>query len=192
MAHPPVVLLPKNSGLVEQVTRASVLRPDFDLAVRYTVRGEDVPYLSNEFSRRGRRVVAYTGDDLVDEWLAAGNKLDHRLRRAQVAWVDPRARFGRPALCLIGAPGLDITTLHPARVAICARYWNLGRRFIQKIDAAGAIECIKIQGALETVCLQGLADFIIDVVVTGKTAAAAGLVIHNLISTSDVAILEAR
>jgi len=191
MVHPPVVLLAKNSGLQAQVSRASALLPDAESAVHYSVRGEDVPYLSNEFSRRGRRVVGYTGDDLVDEWLAAGNELDARLRRSQISWVDPLARYGRPALCLIGPPTANIQAGTPKRVAVCARYWNLGRRFLQTLDGSANIECIKIQGALETVCLEGFADFMIDVVVTGKTAAAAGLDVHRVISTSDLAVLEA-
>ncbi len=184
----PVVLVAKNRGLAPQVVRALELVPALGSASRHAVRGEDVPYLSNAFARSGRNVVAVTGDDLVDEWLAAGNALDPRLRRRRIAWSDPAARYGKPALCLIGSPAASLTDA-PVRVAVCSRYWNLGMRFFANL-ANNAVEFVPIQGALETVCLEGLADFIVDVVVTGETAARAGLVVHEVISLSDVAILE--
>ena len=183
-----VVLVAKNRGLAQQVARAVELMPSLGAPSRYAVRGEDVPYLSNAFARSGRGVIAVTGDDLVDEWLAAGNVLDSRLRRRRIAWADPAARYGKPALCLIGAPTASLTA-GPVRVAVCSRYWSLGMRFFANL-ANDAIEFVPIQGALETVCLEGLADFIVNVVVTGETAARAGLIVHEVISLSDVAILE--
>jgi ATP phosphoribosyltransferase len=184
----PVVLVAKNRGLSHQVARAAAVVPALGAATRYAVRGEDVPYLSNAFARSGRGVVAVTGDDLVDEWLAAGNKLDPSIRRRRIPWADPAARYGKPALCLIGAPAARPAG-EAVRVAICTRYWNLAMRFFAR-SANEATEFVPIQGALETVCLEGLADFIVDVVVTGETAARAGLVVHEVISLSDVAILE--
>jgi ATP phosphoribosyltransferase len=185
---PPVVLVAKNRGLAQQVARAAELVPTLGDPSRHAVRGEDVPYLSNAFARSGRGVVALTGDDLVDEWLAAGNVLDERLRRRRIPWADPAARYGKPALCLIGAPAASMTS-GAVRVAVCSRYWNLGMQFFANLGN-DAVEFVPIQGALETVCLEGLADFIVDVVVTGETAARAGLVVHEVISLSDVAILE--
>jgi ATP phosphoribosyltransferase len=186
-----IVLVPKNSGLSAQVARATAGLSTHGTIERHAVRGEDVPFLSSAIAQSGRGVIAYTGEDLVDEWLAAGNTLSPRLRRSSIAWLDPQAQFGKPALCLIGAPNATLSGNSPVRIAVCARYWNLASAYVRSIEGAQTIECIPIQGALETVCLQGLADFIIDIVVTGRTAAAAGLVVHELISTSDLAVLEA-
>ncbi len=183
-----VVLVAKNRGLAQQISRAVAVVPTLGVRTRYAVRGEDVPYLSNAFARTGRSVIAATGDDLVDEWLAAGNVLDWRLRRRRIAWTDPAARYGKPALCLLGAPDASLTG-GAVRIAVCSRYWNLAMRFFAR-NADGATEFVPIQGALETVCLEGLADFIVDIVVTGETAARAGLVVHEVISRSDIAILE--
>ncbi|HEY2476975.1 MAG TPA: hypothetical protein VGI19_19500 [Candidatus Cybelea sp.] len=185
------VLVPKNRGLAEQVRRALVHFSDEPFAGD-AVRGEDVAYIANEIARSGRGVLAFSGDDLVDEWLAAGNKLDPRIRRERIMWSDPGALYGAPALCLIGSAeesffgGAAIR-----RIAVCSRYRNLARRFLaQWANASFAYEIVEISGAVETVLLKGVADFMIDVVVTGRTIAQAGLRVHRVISTSDLAVLQ--
>lgn len=195
MAEPATVLLvPKNRGLVEQVARALDQRDDVSSC---SMRGEDIPYLANELARRGRRVLAFTGDDLVDEWIAAGNTLDQRLQRRRIRWEDPAAIYGAPALCLIGWGPFDSAQDDKKggriRVAVCARYRNLAERFLAACAGDGnAYELISIQGTLETMLLQGVADLIIDIVVTGRTIAEAGLRVLRVISTSDLAVLESR
>lgn len=185
------VLVPKNRGLAEQVRRALVQFGEDHLA-RDVVRGEDVAYITNEIARSGRSVLAFSGDDLVDEWLAAGNELDPRIRRGRIMWSDPAALYGAPALCLIGSA--EDSFLEGAairRIAVCSRYRNLARRFFaQWANASFAYELIEISGAVETVLLKGVADFMIDVVVTGRTIAQAGLRVHRVISTSDLAVLQ--
>jgi ATP phosphoribosyltransferase len=184
------LLVPKNRGLAAQVARALERRPS-GVYVKSVVRGEDVPYLSNELARSGMRVVGYTGDDLVDEWLAAGNEFNRCLYRSRIPWLEPAAIYGAPALCLIGRtqPGLAAEL---GRVAVCARYLRLAERFLATSFEKAAYELVPIQGALETVLLNGVADAIIDVVLTGRTIAAAGLRVHQVISTSDLAVLESN
>jgi ATP phosphoribosyltransferase len=220
MAEPAttMLLVPKNRGLVAQVTRAVEQLTIDDLA-QCRVRGEDIPYLANEFARRGRRVVAITGDDLVDEWLAAGNAFDERVERSRVRWEDPAALYGAPALCLIGGSPFDFAQgdkgatqgdrgpaqrdkgvalgngvrTPPIRVAVCARYRCLAERFLQGCAADGNVyELVSIQGSLETMLLHGIADLVIDIVVTGKTIAESGLRVLRVISTSDLAVLESQ
>ncbi len=84
------------------------------------VRGEDVPLLANELARSGRSVLAFTGEDLLEEWLAGGRTLDARITRRSIAWNDPSARYGKPALCLIGPRGVPLPERgRPARRALC-------------------------------------------------------------------------
>jgi ATP phosphoribosyltransferase len=187
-----VVLLPKNRGLAGQAARAFRQRMPDD-AVEYAVRGEDVPLLASELAAARRRVLAFTGEDLLDEWLRAGNALDPGLVRARELWSDPAAIYGAPALCLIGAGNLPADTGASVRIAVCARYARLAQSFVSDLRNGGLkVDCITIQGSLETVVLQGLADFIIDVVVTGRTIAQAGLRVARVISLSDLAVLESR
>jgi len=188
------VLLPKNGGLTAQVDRwlAAATIPTGAQYVR--VRGEDVPLLADELGRAGRSVLAFSGDDLVDEWLALGNTLCERITRDRIAWSDPEAIYGAPALCLIGRPGDALSPgISTRRVAVCARYQALAARFMRSIRRDGvALEPVLVSGALETFVENGVTDFAIDIVVTGKTLARAGLVVRRVISTSDLAVLEAR
>ncbi len=182
-----LLLYAKNAGLARQAERA-IERLSVAGWERRSVRGEDVPLLANELARRGRRVVGVTGDDLLEEWLAAGNVLDGRLARSTQPWDDPRAVYGAPALCLVGTPGASLQGRK--RIAICNRYRNLAERYVQRLEARGCeIERVYISGALENVQLIGLADFIIDVVVTGETARRSGLVVREMIARSDLAVI---
>jgi ATP phosphoribosyltransferase len=147
-----------------------------------------------EFGRAGRRVLAFTGDDLVDEWLAAGNALGESLVRDRVAWNDPYARYGAPALCLIGRPGEPLEArVTPWKVAVCLRYRSLAGRFMQTLLQDGiAFESIVVTGEVETCVSSGVADLAIDIVLTGRTLDRLGLAAKRVISTSDVAVLETK
>lgn len=182
-----VIFLPKNRGLAAQ-TEAACVHLAFAGDPVCSVRGEDVPHLASRAAARGQDVCALTGEDLLEEWLAAGNVLDPRLRRESIAWRDPAAIFGKPALCLIGPPRR--TAGQELSVGICARYARLAERFLRKIETAGTIvHRSYFQGALETVAAARLTDAVIDIVLTGRSIAEYGLCVYELISTSDLAVL---
>lgn len=190
VAFDPTIIAPKNHGLAIQTARA--LKQLSKTNVSCTIRGEDVPYLANQLVREGRSLLAFTGDDLLDEWLAAGNVLDARLRRSRMIWSDPAAVYGAPALCLIGEPAFELSTRprEGLRIAVCARYRRLATRFLAEWLGRVQYDLTAITGSVETVVLHGVAELMIDVVVTGRTISAAGLRVHRVISTSDLAILE--
>jgi ATP phosphoribosyltransferase len=186
-----VVLVPKNRGLAVQASLALGDRGALNGAVAH-VRGEDIGALANEAAGAGRAVFAMTGDDLLDEWLAAGNTLHDRLCRSQRAWLDPEAIYGAPALCAIAAStaSLERDTL---RVAVCARYARLAQPYVSGLERRGIrIRRTLVQGALETVVAANLADCAIDIVVTGRSLRASGLSVVDVISLSNLAILETR
>jgi ATP phosphoribosyltransferase len=193
-ASPLTILIPKNRGLLAQIERALQLRAIAGDAHVVRVRGEDVPLLANEFGRAGRRVLAFTGDDLLDEWLAGGNALCEPVVRDRIAWSDPAAIYGAPALCLVGRPGDALRPGEPARrVAVCARYRALARGFTRTLGQDGiALETMLVSGEVETFVASGVADFAIDIVVTGSTLERTGLSVRRVISTSDIAVLETR
>jgi ATP phosphoribosyltransferase len=188
-----VALLPKNRGLLTQLTRIRErypLSPDAELV---GIRGEDVPFLANEFVRMDRPVIAFTGDDLLNEWLARGNTLDSRLVRWRIAWSDPAAIYGAPALCLIGASPDILKETRPLRVMVCGRYRRSTEIFLAALRDDGiSFETLGMQGSLETCVTNGVADLVVDIVVTGATVRQAGLCVLRVISTSDIAVLESR
>lgn len=187
-----IVLLPKNRGLAGQLERVRdrcVIPSGIDLQVR----GEDVPLFASELSRLGQRVLAFTGDDLLDEWLLAGNTLDEGLDRRRLAWSDPNALFGAPALCLLGTSHEVLRERRPLRIAVCTRYRELTQRFLAALRADGVVlDPLPISGSLETWLRSGVTDLAIDIVVTGETMRQANLRVLRVISTSDIAVLESR
>lgn len=185
-----VILVPKNRGLVAQASR--VLAERALVGVISQVRGEDVGALAAEAVRDGRTVFAMTGDDLLDEWLAAGNVLDERLHRSRIAWRDPQATYGAPALCAI-APSAATFESKTLRVAVCARYARLAEPYLRELEHRGFnLRRSSVQGALEAVVAAGLADCAIDIVVTGRSLRASGLTVIDVISLSNLAVLETR
>ena len=186
------ILVAKNRGLLAQATRVLDRRGVRDGEVLSYVRGEDVGQLANATVRDGRELFAVTGDDLLDNWLASGNELDGRIERRRVAWNDAYAIYGKPALCLIAPPEtrLDRGTL---RIAVCARYSNLAEPALQGLERGGvSVLRTYCEGALETVFAAGMADAIVDIVVTGQSIAAAGLSVRVVLYTSDLAVLVSR
>jgi ATP phosphoribosyltransferase len=139
----------------------------------------------------GRRVLAFTGDDLLDEWLAEGNVIDAGLARRKIAWSDPAAIYGAPALCLIGESPAILREGRALRIVLCTRYRRITEQFLTALCSDGLrLDALAIQGTLETCLVSGVADLIVDIVVSGRTVQQAGLQVLRVIRTSDIAVLE--
>ncbi len=191
-SHPTttVVILPKNRGLAATAAAAFDAYAPAGEAARTLARGEDIPLLASDLARRGRSVIAYTGCDLLAEWLAAGNRLDARLETVTIPWVDPRARYGKPTLCAITPRGYDFPPSGTVRAAYCARYPMLARSYLTTLATAQrSIEPIAISGTVESAIAYGMADVMIDIVLTGSTIDAMGLEVRDVLFRSDLAML---
>jgi ATP phosphoribosyltransferase len=192
-APPIVVLVPKNRGLAAMAERGMRLHAAGTPIERTFVRGEDVPFLASELARTGRGMLALTGDDLLEEWLAGGRVLDPSITRRRLAWDDPAARFGSPALCFIGPRGTQMPESGAVRVAVCSKYGNLARRFLRTLETPDRrIEPVLISGSVEAALLHNVAEFMIDIVVSGTTIDRLDLDVRSVICTSDLAVLEAN
>ncbi|MDE2480742.1 MAG: hypothetical protein KGN02_00955 [bacterium] len=188
-----VVILPKNRGLAATAAAAYDARPGEADAQRTLARGEDIPLLASDLARRGRDVVAYTGSDLLEEWLAAGNRLDPRLGVVTIPWNDPRARFGKPALCAIAPRGYRLAERGVVRAAYCARYPTLAQQYLATLATSErSIEPIAISGTVENALAYGMAEVMIDIVLTGSTIDAMDLEVLEVIFRSDLAMLVTR
>ncbi len=186
-----IIVVPKNRGLAERAEKALTSAGISAGAKRCRVRGEDVPAIASMLAAQGDAVLAFTGEDLLAEWLAGGSVLDGRLRRRTVEWFDRKAIFGKPSLCLVTPPDAPLSQ-NRRRVAICARYAKLAEPELQRIerDLGISLERSYHHGALEILLEHGLADAIVDIVVTGSTIRERGLRIVDLFFRSDLAVLE--
>lgn len=186
-----VVFVPKNRGLRAQVSPLVDSLTRDPEAQACEVRGEDVPFLANQAAQTNRNVFAVTGEDLLEEWLAAGNVLDESLMRGRIPWNDPAALFGKPSLCLVGRNASPISAAR-RRVAICSRYARLAERTLRTLERSLGITLQRsyVQGALETVLAHDLADAIVDIVLTGASIRSYGFEILDVLFQSDLVTLE--
>lgn len=186
-----LVVVPKNSGLAERVERALALEGPLEAGRVCKIRGEDVPAFASMLAASGHAVRAFTGEDLLEEWLDRGYALDGALRTRRIEWSDGDAIFGKPALCLIARAGRSLSAGR-TRVAICARYGKLAERGLAGIEArlGTPLDRSYHQGALEALLEHDLADAIVDIVVTGNTIRARGFRVIDLFFRSDLMMLE--
>lgn len=186
------LILPKNSGLAQYARKAATpLRADDTLEI--IVRGEDVPMLACEFAQAGQRVIALTGEDLLEEWKLRGGLLASNLQVRRIEWNDPDALFGKPSLCAIGPPNLSFSAGRNMRIGFCRRYRELSQRYVNELRAAGIYaSTIALEGSLEMLLDSDMADLIVDIVLTGRTIRQRSLEVHDVLFSSDLALLESR
>ncbi|MEN9787060.1 MAG: hypothetical protein RLZZ299_2324 [Pseudomonadota bacterium] len=98
------------------------------------------------------------------------------LRETPADVLEPVATtLGRCRLCLCGLPGRDLEArMRLGRLRVATKYPNLTAR---ALGARGLVaELIPLHGSVELAVLAGLADAIVDIVETGATLRANGLV----------------
>lgn len=82
--------------------------------------------------------------------------------------------IGRCHLSLAGKSDADRNLSHYSHLKISTKYPDLTRRYFAQIGVEA--ECIKLNGALELAPQMGLSDYIVDLVSSGATLRANGLV----------------
>lgn len=138
----------------------SLVRPLGDGVEAMIVRSQDVPL----FVERGACTLGVTGLDTLRE-----------TPRGLLELLD--LGIGRCRLCLAGAPTLDFAAEPGRHWRIATKYVNLTR---SAFAAAGRYaEIVYMGGTLETAPEAGIADAIVDLVETGGTLKAHGLVVHE-------------
>lgn len=176
------LVIPKNSGLkgyawevlkeagldlnnAERVTDTELRINNLPILLR---RGEDIPQIVTDEFRLQRVILGVTGDDLLDEYRLRNPKNTLMVENTY-DWFDEKAKYFRPALCLIGT-NLDLnSTPLEARVAINGKYEMTGRlNLTKKPELSGRKFLIGIySGDLEASVQSGAYDYCIDTVYSG-------------------------
>ncbi len=144
------------------------------------VRDDDIPsFIANDAAD-----IGIVGENvLVEEQLSASQRLD--------AEITMRLGFSRCKLCLAAAPQSGITQstdLEGTRIA--TTYPGVLRRFLkeQNINA----KSVDMKGAVELAPSIGIADSICDLVSSGATLEANGLVAFQTILKSEAVLVQSR
>lgn len=155
------------------------------------VRGEDVPYWLESFKKKGKPAIGLTGQDLYEEY-KANNGSGSRLQIIKtIEWLDDTAKFGKPALCLIGPKGAKLKNMpKDLSIWIASKYRGLADKYLEQFEEQGyRFQKNYVNGCVETSCSEGIADLIIDIVYTGSSLKRYGLEIYDTILKSDFLIL---
>ncbi len=118
------------------------------------IRGSDIP----TYVEFGSADIGVVGKDLILEYGCEGfyEPLDLGIAKCRIMTAAP-----------IGSdPG-------QGRLRVATKFTNIAKRYFA--EQGQQIELIKLNGALELAPAMGLADFIVDIVDTGKTLQANGL-----------------
>jgi ATP phosphoribosyltransferase len=125
------------------------------------MRGSDVP----TYVRFGSADIGVAGKDLILENGSDGfyEPLDLKIATCKMMTAEP-----------VDAP------MAVDRLRVATKFTNIAKRFYA--ERGQQIELIKLNGALELAPSRGLADAIVDIVDTGKTLKANGLVAKDTIA----------
>lgn len=83
--------------------------------------------------------------------------------------------FGKCRLCIAGFPGERDRAITHARFRVATKYPNIARRYYE--EKGEDVEIIRLSGSVELGPLVGLSDAILDIVESGDTLRANGLVV---------------
>ncbi len=187
------ILSPKNSGLRAMRDRAFGFLKNTDKAKIIELRGEDIPFMAEEYARKGKNAIGLTGEDLFREYCQGGNGSGLQVIE-RVEWNDPEAVYGKPTLCLLGPKGKKLSEL-PKSLSVCisAKYRNTAESYLRRLEGQGfLLRKIYVSGCVETGYSEGISDLAIDIVYSGATMERNGLEVYEKIQESDFVILSGK
>jgi len=100
--------------------------------------------------------------------------------------------FGKPTLCLLGEKNRKIEEMEKKlRICINSKYKELAKKYCTNLleNQGYNIEKIYASGATEEFFSNNIADLVIDIVCSGKSAEEAGLKVYDKLFESDIVIL---
>lgn len=185
-----MLVLPKNSGLKSYTDKFLDSNPLYADCKMLKVRGEDVPFWVSQLTKKGKRAIGFTGEDLFQDYRLRNDDASVKVL-GKIEWKDASAMYGKPALCFIGPIGKKEQPL-PAKFTICAcgKYKGIVKDFLKKYrDSGHEVDEIYVNGSVEASCSEGIADVIVDIVYSGRSIDEFGLEIYDVIFKSDCVIL---
>ncbi len=155
------------------------------------VRGEDVLEVVAQLIKKKKRAIGLTGEDFAEEYFLKTRETPVRILQ-KIPWEDPACYFGKPALCLLGPQGKNYEDLkRTCTICINRKYEALAQsRCLALMKARGGNpRCIYVSGSTEEIYSCSIADAVIDIVYSGKSARAAGLAVYLPLFRSDIVLI---
>ena len=182
-----IFIVPKNEGLKSCKNLVETL-PKAPIQYMW---GEDIPFFVEILIKKDKNAIGITGEDFLKEYLL--NVRDSNLTILQrIPWQEKSALFGKPVLCLLGPKGKTLEKFPKnLRVAMNKKYAMISKKFLSQLQYRYGItfEKMYFSGSTEEVFVNGLADLVIDIVFSGKSAIEAGLEVYDKIFESDIVVI---
>ena len=183
--------LPKGRLRASTLTRLGALGPTAEAldSRRLLVPGQGKPPGGDPLSFvlvKDPDLAAYVGRGAADVGMVG---LDVLLEADHDVLMPVTTSLGACKMCLCGRPGTDVRALaERGSLRVATKYVRIAR---QALDQRGLpAELIELQGSVELAVLVDMADVIVDLVETGATLAANGLVVLEelMVSTARVIV----
>lgn len=187
------IVVPNNKSLANYVDTALELLDTSNKDNITESRGEDIPFVVEELSKNGKKVIGLTGRDLLREYELS--KYNTKLVVLKtIIWIDKNAMFGKPVLCLLGPKNKKLEEL-PKELKVCinSKYKNLSKRYLNLLESKGyRFTKIYLSGSTEATYSNGMSDLVIDIVYTGTSMKNAALKVYDKIFESDFVIIRGK
>ncbi|MCB9362784.1 hypothetical protein H6504_05075 [Candidatus Woesearchaeota archaeon] len=161
-----------------------------DLTVQL-VRGEDISQRVMDSLGLGRNTYGLTGDDLYDEWRLTQPENPLEVKNTY-DWVDKRAIYGRPALCVVNRSGELGKIRSGSIIALNRKYVNTSKLALEDSLKDMSFLYRVYSGDTEKVVEAGNASAAVDIVYSGSTLESTGLKIAACIRTSDLSLIGSK
>jgi len=153
-------------------------------------RGEDIPQLVADYAtQKGEVVLGVTGDDIFDEYRFGDPETPLKVQNTY-DWDDEDAKYRRPALCFINRSGdaEDVPLEARVRVAVNAKYRRTSEDYLAKspLTRGRNFTVTVYNGDVEITVAEGLNDYGIDTVYSGRTINENNLRVVDVIRFSDL------
>ena len=185
-----IIAVPNNKSLLgyREIALEYLGNPGKDSMIES--RGEDIPFIVEELSQNGKNALGMTGSDLLKEYQMSNYESGLCIVK-KIAWLDEKAMFGKPTLCLLGPKNKDLGQLSGnLKVCINSKYKNLAKRYLNVLENNGCkFLKIYLSGSTESAYTNGLSDLVIDIVYTGASIEKANLKVYDKIFECDFVII---
>lgn len=144
---------------MKEDTRKLIFRNNEQKLNFFLSKGPDVP----TYVERGAADIGVAGSDVI---------LEEQRRAYEVLDLG----FGKCRMCVAGPESAREKLRHHEMIRVASKYPNIARDYFYH-DKQQTVDLVKLHGSVELGTVVGLSDVIVDIVETGSTLKANGLVV---------------
>ncbi len=144
---------------MKEDTRKLIFRNKEQKLNFFLSKGPDVP----TYVERGAADIGVAGSDVI---------LEEQRRAYEVLDLG----FGKCRMCVAGPESAREKLRHHEMIRVASKYPNIARDYFYH-DKQQTVDLVKLHGSVELGTVVGLSDVIVDIVETGSTLKANGLVV---------------